>query len=149
MNIYLPCGFLLIVLSLYLFYYYNRKQKEKQEDRREERNEQRREFLNKILEEKKNKEERKDKLWPAQNRDHQIKRAPLQNLSGHHDHSAMITWYSSVKITHKKSGLSKVRTQTLVFNWGAWLLEKRQERDSQICFRVSKRNRSFKLCRSF
>ena len=55
MNIYLPWGAMLIIISLYLFREYNRVRRAKQEDRRERLNERRQELLDNLLAAKKKK----------------------------------------------------------------------------------------------
>ena len=55
MNIYLPWGAILIIISLYLFREYNRVRRAKQEDRRERLNERRQELLDNLHAAKKKK----------------------------------------------------------------------------------------------
>ena len=53
MNIFLPWGAMLIIISLYLFREYNRVRRAKQEDRRERLNERRQKLLDNLLDAKK------------------------------------------------------------------------------------------------
>jgi hypothetical protein len=55
MNIYLPWGAMLIIISLYLFREYNRVRRAKEEDRRERLNERRQELMDNLLAAKKKK----------------------------------------------------------------------------------------------